>query len=242
MQRQLLLAGGGAIAVVVLAVGAGFGLDRWADQRAQTKIAEQLTMLTNEPAAIATSDVDLLKGQLTLDQITINSPTGFSNDYVVTVDSVVVDIPAAQIFRSDPVASTVTLSDINVQFDQRLNRNSLLEVVSQTEATLAQPDQVAQFQANRVLIQNASVTVTLDLGLPAVPKVTKTLPIEDFELTNVNQETLQTELGQIVQGKILAATQEWVTTEAKKWGTIGANVALKLIQEAIKANLASISL
>lgn len=240
MQRRLVWIGGGTIAVLLIMAGAVLGFDRWADQRVAAQVQQQLETLTNEPVSIAASNIDLWQGAIQVEQLTINNPDDFSSPHLLEVASIDVDIPAAQIFSSTPVASSVVIQGVTLQFDQRLTRNNVFEVLTHLEETLTTQQQTGkpqEFQANQVLVQDATVTVTLDLGVPAVPKVTKTLPLEDFQLMNVTEETLQAELSQVMQEQILSATREWLTAEAQKWGAIGANLAIKIIQESLKSYL-----
>jgi uncharacterized protein involved in outer membrane biogenesis len=174
------------IVVVVIIVGVGvllLSLDGIIKSVVQTQASSSL----NLPTTLGGVHLSLVGGQLTLSDLNIGSPPGFSAPQMVSLGSAGVDVSYGEL-RDNPVRiDTITLDKPKIVIEQsggKLNLQALMSQSSTPPPSDSKGGQPMKLIINKLTISNADVSIRPGANIPGVPaEIPITIP--SIELQNI---------------------------------------------------------
>ncbi|NND43975.1 MAG: hypothetical protein HKN58_01530 [Xanthomonadales bacterium] len=141
------------LVVVLLVVGAGaWWLSRNVDGVVSEAVTEAGRELTGTRVTVESVDVDVVRGQATLQGLRIPNPPGYSQQPALLLGSIDVDIRLSSIREDVLVIEQVTVSDPEVSFEMNADGVSNISVLERNIAQ-ASPDSTDSGNEQRLIIE-----------------------------------------------------------------------------------------
>jgi hypothetical protein len=109
-------------------------------------------------------------GQLAIAKLTIDNPAGFATDYLMRFDRLELKLQPLSLLGEDIKIDDFALDRVDLNIEQKLNRNNMAEIASFLQQNQPPPDRrdrEKKFQVNQVAIERAMATLTVSYLLSA---------------------------------------------------------------------------
>lgn len=180
--RTLLV--GCVIAIVVTGI-IWLNLDRIVKHQVERDLTTALQMSTT----ISRFRLNPLRGQLTIQGLTIANPANFTTPNLITVQSIQVRLQPTSLLGNTLKIKEMRIQATEVTFEQQQLRNNLVVALSKLEDTQTQKNRGdRRFQIDRVTIQGTTARISATLLGQRSAELTVDLP--DISLQNVTSENV----------------------------------------------------
>ncbi|MEL7039514.1 MAG: hypothetical protein AAFO04_28470 [Cyanobacteria bacterium J06592_8] len=218
MAKKSIIIGGIAIAICAVG-GLLFGVDTWMDQQAKQKVEQELSSATGLEVVSAEADVNLLKQQVTIEDIRFANLNSFPSPHLLKIDRI--DIKTEGFSIQPLKIETMVIQDIEINLDLqtrinpqspenplKINAQELLKQIKQQEkadSSSNEPD----LQIQQMQFKNIQVKANLKLPLRSNP-LTHQFQIPQITLNDVTDENMPEKMSTALKEEILTELQVWL--------------------------------
>ena len=223
MLKKLLIIGGGLILVLG---GLIFGLDKFADSKAEIEFEKRLNSKTGLEVDVAKADVNFFKQNVKITDIRFNNVEGFSSDYIFQIASF--DIQTKGLMKKPLEIEKMVIQDItvNVDIESDVNFSKPEDIFKINLEKLSQNNEKSSPNLTNTYQKKENENVTIDeiqflniqckinLKIPLQSEaIKKEFTIEEIILNNVTDDNIQDKLSEVLQEKVLTEVQKLISQE-----------------------------
>ncbi|MEO0374920.1 MAG: AsmA family protein [Cyanobacteria bacterium P01_A01_bin.17] len=200
------LGGGLTLGVVLAGIGwlqrdaiLDFMLER--TLRSVTGVEAQLREVNSQP----------FQGEFEIDTLLLSNPDGFKTPYVLKVDRLEIKLDPDTLWQDTVRIQSIAVEGVQIQLEQKLARNNIATIVDQLQASKgggsggsgSNSGSGKQIEIDRLTIRGVDAQVKVsaiaNLGL------TRTLEIEDIEVTNLDTYNAESKLLEAISSAVTTA-------------------------------------
>jgi hypothetical protein len=184
----------------------------WLQQDAilDAMLERTLSSVTGVEAQLGAVDSQALQGEFKIDTLLLSNPDGFQTPYVLKVDRLEIKLEPDTLWQDTVKIQSIAAEGVQIQLEQKLARNNIAAIVDQLQASKGggsgsntRSGSSKQIEIERLTIQGIDaqikVSAIADLGL------TRSLEIEDIEVTNLDAYNAEGKLLEAISGAVTTA-------------------------------------
>jgi uncharacterized protein involved in outer membrane biogenesis len=193
------------ISIFVVAIAALGTLWLSLDRLVTTSIEGESSKALGVSVKVENLKLNPFNGQLAIAKLTIDNPAGFATDYLMRFDRLALKLQPLSLLGEDVKIDDFTLDRVDLNIEQKLNRNNAADIASFLQQNQPPPDRRARkqkFQVNQVAIERAMATVTVSYLLSAN---TWDFAVDNITLRAVTPENASGLVLQELSGKLVSA-------------------------------------
>lgn len=201
---------GGGLTLGVVLAGVGW-LQR--DVILDAMLERTLRSVTGVEAQLRDVDSQPFQGEFRIDTLLLSNPDGFNTPYVLKVDQLDIELDPNTLWQDTVKIQSIAVEGVQIQLEQRLARNNIATIVDQLQASkggnsgndgeTSGSGSGKQVKIERLTIRGVDAQVKVsaiaNLGL------TRTLEIEDIEVTNLDTYNAESKLLEALSGAVTTA-------------------------------------
>ncbi|MEY3870043.1 MAG: hypothetical protein RLZZ338_3934 [Cyanobacteriota bacterium] len=199
--------------VIVVLGGAAFGLDKFADQKAEQEIEQKLSLGTGLATDCTKANVNLLQNNVQFMDIKVNNIDGFASPYLFRIK--LMEVQAKSLLKTPLEIEKIVIEDVAVNVDVQSNNNATtpesmmaINLKQLSEKGKNAPSQDSEkpddLKINQMQFKNIKFTINLRLpGGGEKKSITKEFDINQITLEQVTGKNLPDKLSSALQEKIL---------------------------------------
>lgn len=197
---------GGGLVLGMGAAGIGW-LQR--DAILESMIERNLGSVTGVEAEVQGVDSKPFQGEFVIQALTLSNPDGFKTPYILAVDRLEVQLDPQTLGQDIVQIQSIAVEGVQIQIEQKLDRNNLIKIIDQLEPSKGsssgsgQGEQGKQVEIDRLTIRN--IDAQLKVSAIANIGVTKSLEIEDIEVSNLDAYNAEGKLVEAISGAVASA-------------------------------------
>ncbi len=185
--------------LIVLAAIANVTLLR-VDSQLQNYLENTVSSTLGVPTEIQSLSLDKLRGDLRINNLTINNPDNFSTPHVLKIHQVDIDVTPRSLLTDVVEINNFAINYIDVNIEQRLLNNNILAIINNLKSTQPSEPQTRtetteetsktklKINFDVIDVQNTKVNVTLaPLGFAS----SLDFQLPNLRLTNVSSEDFE---------------------------------------------------
>jgi len=187
------------------------------------------TKALNVKVSLGSINLSILRGQISLENLTINNPQGYQHDKLLELKKAKVQVAIKSLLSDTVRIKEIILDGVNLTLEQRgISGNNLQDVISSLPAG---EKKASEPSGKKLLINNLEITnVTVNAKLLPVPgkSDTVTLKLAPIKMTDLGSDN-KMDIAALT-GKILLAITEGIAKQ-------GADLLPKDLTDTMKSTL-----
>ncbi|PZD74303.1 hypothetical protein C1752_01161 [Acaryochloris thomasi RCC1774] len=199
---------GGGLTLGVVFAGIGW-LQR--DAILDSMLERTLRSVTGVEAQLRDVDSQPFQGEFSIDTLLLSNPDGFKTPYVLKVDRLDIKLDPDTLWQDTVQIQSIAVEGVQIQLEQKLARNNIATIVDQLQASKGSSNSGGssgsgsgkQIEIERLTIRGVDAQVKVsaiaNLGL------TRTLEIEDIEVTNLDTYNAESKLLEAISSAVTTA-------------------------------------
>ena len=198
--------------LIVALGGAAFGLNKFADQKAEQEIEQKLSLGTGLGTDCTKANVNLLQNNVQFMDIKVNNIDGFASPYLFRIKRI--EFQAKSLLKTPLEIEKVVIEDVAVNVDVQFNDNATTpeEIMSINIKKISEKgkklpsknsDKTEDLKIDKMQFNKIKFTIVLQLPGGEKSAITKEFEIDQITLEQVTGKNLPDKLSSALQEKIL---------------------------------------
>ncbi len=203
------LGGGLVLGVVVFGIG-------WLQRDAilDSMLERTLRSVTGVEAQLGDVDSQPFQGEFQIDALLLRNPDGFKTPYVLKVDRLAIKLDPDTLWQDTVRIQSLTVEGVQIQLEQKLAQNNIATIVDQLQVSKGggggngSKDKGAGASGKQVEIEQLTIRgIDAQVKVSAIANLglTRSLEIEDIEVTNLDAYNAEGKLLEAISGAVTTA-------------------------------------